>query len=119
MKFCSPSFWAPAAAVTRPLERHLAVGGRADQLDRVLVGEFEVDEERGIEHFKHQLRGLERRPDRQRKVQCQHGVLVFEVVVDRLLEFLLFSVGLGEGEEGVLFSDSTLVCAREPSSSRL
>ena len=35
-------------------------------------------------------------------MQRQRGVLVFEVIVDRLLEFFLLAVGLGEGEVGKL-----------------
>ena len=60
-------------AVVRPLELHLAIGGRADQFDRILVGIFEVDEEGAIEHFEHELLGLERRLQRQGEVQRQQA----------------------------------------------
>src|SRR5439155_22238432 len=77
-----------------PLDFQLAGGGGSDQLDRVLVIELEVDEIARIENFQRQLLRLRRRLERKREMQGQRGILVFKEVVDRLLEFFLFSVGL-------------------------
>ena len=86
-------------AVIRPLELHLAGGGRAVELDRVLVVELEVDEVGRIEDFKRRLLRLERRLERQHEMQRQLAIPVFEEVIDRLDELLLLAVGPGEGEE--------------------
>ena len=98
MKLFSFELLRGGGAVIRALEGHLAVGGRADQFDRLLLGEFEVDEEGRIEHFQRGLFGLERRLRRQREMQRQQAVLVFEEVIDRLQKPLLLAVGAGKGE---------------------
>src|SRR5262249_19021880 len=46
--------------------------------------------------------GIEGILQRQREVQRQRVILVFEIVVDRLLKLLLLAVSLGEGEEAEL-----------------
>ena len=106
-------------AVIRPLELHLAGGGRTVELDRILVVEFEVDEVGRVEDFKCRLLRLERRLYRQGEMQRQLAVLVFEEIIDRLDKLLLLAVGSGEGEEVKLLQRSTLVCASGASSSRV
>ena len=78
---------------------HLAGGGRAVELDRILVVELEVDEVGRVEDFKRRLLRLERRLDRQREMQRQLVVLVFEEIIHRFDKLLLLAVGPGEGEE--------------------
>ena len=84
--------------------RRLALRRRAHELDRILLGKAEIDEEFPVIHLDGEILGLHRRLERQREMQREDRLLGIEVEIiagGRLIEFERLAVRFAIGEEVV------------------